>query len=523
MRARRQGAVIAGALVFLASFLAFLLGDMPYEAELLLELEHGVGAPAGAVQFQGGTPGADLSAELWGVRMVGHGDYLLGYPLFAERIYGVASADGRRVKLRCRGDTVALAVRACADVHAEALARGVQVRVLPRGAAPPGPVSPIHWPGLGIAFFVGCLGGALTAWLSAVFWPASRPRVAAATPRRASAQPKRAPPGGLPSSGPPHVVVLTAPPVGQQRRGPTAAPSPPASVPAPSSPTPVPTVTSSAPESAIAATAVVVEAAEYGAAQPGSSKRRSQPRGSTPSFESVPAPPLPEGPLVEAAPVPAGYAPHPRLVSGSASEAFVRLCRHIAWNAEAEPSVIGVTGFGDLGARPAMLAARIAWAIARSGKQRVLLIETDFEEPRLHRALGLDALPLQGFSQQLQARLGLTSAVPWKVQRCLPMLDVLVESRYRAHRATSAPQFERAIEVFRLHYDVVIGVMPRDGTKHGAAAFAHLADGIVALATAGVTFPEVRRNVARAFGDTQVLAVVEDSEDGENAVSLAPR
>jgi hypothetical protein len=33
----------------------------------------------------------------------------------------------------------------------------------------------------------------------------------------------------------------------------------------------------------------------------------------------------------------------------------------------------------------------------------------------------------------------------------------------------------------------------------------------------------VRRSVGRAFGDTQVLAVVEDREDGENAVSLAPR
>jgi Mrp family chromosome partitioning ATPase len=523
MRARRQGAVVAGALVFLGCFLGFVLGDLPCEGELLLELKRPAGATGEGVQFRGTAPGGDLSAELWGVRMVGHGDYLLGYPLFADRIYGLASADGRRIKLRCRGETPELAVAACSQVHAEAVARGAHIRVLPRGAAPAAPVSPIHWPGLGISLLIGCLGGVLTAWVSAIFWPLTRSLSASKTPRAVRSRPDRAARGAGLSSGPPPVVVFTAPPVGKDRHMATAAPAQPAPVASQGTPTPVPTVTSSAPEAAIAATAVALETAEAGKAPSNPSKGRSQPRVSMPSYESMPAPPLPEGPLVEATPAPGGYAPHPRVMSAGGDEAFQGLCKRIAWNAEAEPFVLGVIGFGDLGARPAMLAARIAWAVARPGKLRVLLIETDFEEPRLHRALSLDALPLQGFSQQLQARLGPASAVPWKVQRCLPMLDVLVESRFRAHRATSAPQFERAIEVFRLHYDVVIGVLPRDGTKQRGAAFAHLADGIVALATAGVTFPEVRRSVGRAFGDTQVLAVVEDREDGENAVSLAPR
>jgi Mrp family chromosome partitioning ATPase len=131
-------------------------------------------------------------------------------------------------------------------------------------------------------------------------------------------------------------------------------------------------------------------------------------------------------------------------------------------------------------ARPerAQVASALGLALAEAGA-RALLLEADFDNPELHRALSLSTPPSAGFSQQLMARRHAKQHEPWVVVRCSANLQVLAEGRFRSPGLVASKEFERALAELREQHHIVLIHAPALSRPDDLRPLGPLAQGLV--------------------------------------------
>lgn len=186
-------------------------------------------------------------------------------------------------------------------------------------------------------------------------------------------------------------------------------------------------------------------------------------------------------PLVHRNPVPAGWSLPAELMPFSTPELATTVSE--GWRSGC--IIVGVTSRFDLSRIKASVAASLAF---RSGDfvPRVLLMEGDFQDPKVHRTVRVEMPISGGLSQQLQVRLaqGARGRVvgadhAWEVMECHASVDVLAEGFIRSPGGILSQQYEECLNDLRNCYDLVIIDGPPTGTGSEAQAFADLVDGVV--------------------------------------------
>jgi Mrp family chromosome partitioning ATPase len=161
---------------------------------------------------------------------------------------------------------------------------------------------------------------------------------------------------------------------------------------------------------------------------------------------------------------------------------------------------LGIVVTGAFGESKAKVAAGLALALAKVGA-RVLLVEADFDQPRLHQVLGLDAPAGAGFSQQMITRLHdqQPQQRPWIMMRCSPNLQALVEGRFRSPGLLASRVFENAIVELRDQYHVVIMAGPATSTPGDLRALDGLAEAVVLVQSDGTAVIDFGPSSLRAL------------------------
>jgi len=192
---------------------------------------------------------------------------------------------------------------------------------------------------------------------------------------------------------------------------------------------------------------------------------------------------LPTPPLTHRNPVHAGWNLPPELMPFSTPE----LATTVAEGWHSGCLIVGVTSRYDLSRIKAGVAASLAFRLGEF-VPRVLLMEGDFQDPKVHRTVRVEMPIAGGLSQQLQQRLALGSrggaggAAPdhvWEVMECHATVDVLAEGFIRSPGGILSQQFEECLNDLRNCYDLVIIDGPPTSTGSEAQAFADLVDGVV--------------------------------------------
>ncbi|HEU5076701.1 MAG TPA: hypothetical protein VFU02_21070 [Polyangiaceae bacterium] len=188
---------------------------------------------------------------------------------------------------------------------------------------------------------------------------------------------------------------------------------------------------------------------------------------------AAPPPPLP---LTRRHPVPAGWNLQPELMPFSTQELATTVSE--GWREGC--IVVGVTARYDLSRVKASVAASLAFRLGES-VPRVLLMEGDFQDPKVHRTVRVEMPIAGGLSQQLQLRLarGTAPDTVWEVMECHTTVDVLAEGFIRSPGGILSQQFEQCLNDLRNCYDLIIIDGPPTSTGSEAQAFADLVDGVV--------------------------------------------
>lgn len=186
--------------------------------------------------------------------------------------------------------------------------------------------------------------------------------------------------------------------------------------------------------------------------------------------------PLPARSLTRRHPVPNGWTLPPELVPFSTPELATTVSE--GWRAGC--IIVGVTSRYDLSRIKSSVAASLAFRLGEF-VPRVLLMEGDFQDPKVHRIARVEMPISGGLSQQLQLRLarGSSPDLAWEVMECHSTVDVLAEGVIRSPGGILSQQFEECLNDLRTCYDLVIMDGPPTGTGSEAQAFADLVDGVV--------------------------------------------
>jgi Mrp family chromosome partitioning ATPase len=163
--------------------------------------------------------------------------------------------------------------------------------------------------------------------------------------------------------------------------------------------------------------------------------------------------------------------------------------------------VIVVTSVGDSRRDKAHFAAELASCLAETGHARVLLVEADLGEPRLHDILGVALTGEEALARQLVAR-G-TRQAPWSLVRFKPSLCALLQDKPEPGELVLGEDFRDGIIALSDVHDFVIINGPPDETGLIARGFTAWADGAVIVAR-DHTSPAVVRAMA-SFGRKQFL------------------
>jgi Mrp family chromosome partitioning ATPase len=189
----------------------------------------------------------------------------------------------------------------------------------------------------------------------------------------------------------------------------------------------------------------------------------------------------------------------------SARAASFRVLRHRLAD-RGDPRVILLTSAKD-GDGKTTCALNLAWALAESGRNRVLLLEANTGRPALAGLLGF--LPPGCFLEQLlQHRADLARA--WTVATVgTHDLDVLaVHQNPEPHLPLHGPTVVAAIESLRRAYDYVVIDTSSIATGLDVPLLEDAADGIVIAARARQTRGHTLRAALDQAGNSRVLGVV---------------
>ncbi len=185
------------------------------------------------------------------------------------------------------------------------------------------------------------------------------------------------------------------------------------------------------------------------------------------------------GPMLRGAlerhPVSAGWQVNPQL----SQETCKAVCDALLMRAVDGCQVVGITSIAAFGREKSRAAACIATGLGLRSEPHVLLVEGDFQAPKVHRNLRVDMPMATGFSQQLQRRGAAHADQPWHVVNCLSHLDVLAEGIIRSPGAILSAHFERCIHDLRNRYDIILIDGPPTSNNAEGRAFADVVDGVV--------------------------------------------
>lgn len=213
------------------------------------------------------------------------------------------------------------------------------------------------------------------------------------------------------------------------------------------------------------------------------------------------APPPAEPWIVTVVKAGAGWHPKPELLPESRRE----LCDQVYPLAVEQCFVLAVSGVPEVAEGKSRLAAELALALAESGHPRILLMEGNFHQPNVHRAMRIDMPSQMGFSQQLHARIG-GGRERWTVVECQKSLHVLAEGLMRSPGLLLSKQFESCLVDLRTYYDVIVIDGPTTSLEVDCRALDSVADGLL-LASPAAGSSDLERSKA-LFSEKRFSAVV---------------
>jgi Mrp family chromosome partitioning ATPase len=163
------------------------------------------------------------------------------------------------------------------------------------------------------------------------------------------------------------------------------------------------------------------------------------------------------------------------------------------------------------------LALRLAVTLSEAERARVVLVEGNFERPRLATTLGLCLPARAGFSAQLYERMS-GHGMAWGVVRLLPSLSLLAEpGRHAAHpHAIHSTHFEAAIAALRRSYEYVVIDGPGVAGSGDANVIEAASDAVLLAVRAGRTKGAALSRATRQLGERRVLGVVLNDVDAPN-------
>lgn len=151
-------------------------------------------------------------------------------------------------------------------------------------------------------------------------------------------------------------------------------------------------------------------------------------------------------------PVPAGW----RVPAGLAPESRRPICEQLYPLALERSLALLVVGVPEASEQKSRTAVELALELAASGHPRVLLMEADLQNPRVHRLIGVDMPMGAGFSQQLRGRINGGSERRWTVVGCSGSLHVLAEGMMRTPGLLLSTQFAEGLRDLRSYYDFIV-------------------------------------------------------------------
>jgi Mrp family chromosome partitioning ATPase len=144
---------------------------------------------------------------------------------------------------------------------------------------------------------------------------------------------------------------------------------------------------------------------------------------------------------------------------------------------------VGVTSVPGLDEEKSEFAASLALALAHGGHARVLLVESDFDRPALHRLLELSMPAGKTFSRQLQTHMAGQTEDAYGVLRCTKSLHALLDGTEKNSGLILSRAFETCLRGLRAYYDFIVLDGPPGNREAECRAFDAVADGLIVVCT----------------------------------------
>ena len=192
-----------------------------------------------------------------------------------------------------------------------------------------------------------------------------------------------------------------------------------------------------------------------------------------------------------------------------AALAALRILRHRLEQRRGDASFVVSVMSPGRGEGKTTLAVRLAITLSEADRARVILVEGNFERPRLAAALGLRLPPAAGFSEQIHERMA-GRGVAWGVIRLGPSLSLLAEpGDVAAHpEAIHSTHFESALAALRRSYEYVVIDGPAVMGSGDANVLEGASDGVLLLVRTGATQGASLSRAMAQLGERRVLGVV---------------
>jgi Mrp family chromosome partitioning ATPase len=195
--------------------------------------------------------------------------------------------------------------------------------------------------------------------------------------------------------------------------------------------------------------------------------------------------------------------------------ASLRLLRHRLEQRRGDGSLVVSVMSPGAGEGKTTLAMRLAVTLSEAERARVILVEGNFERPRLAARLGLLLPPEAGFSTQIHERMR-GRGVAWGIVRLGPSLSLLAEPGEQAvhPEAIHSTHFEAALAALRRSYEYVVLDGPSVVGSGDANVLEGASDGVLLLVRAGITKGAALSRAAQQLGERRLLGVVLNDVSG---------
>jgi Mrp family chromosome partitioning ATPase len=194
--------------------------------------------------------------------------------------------------------------------------------------------------------------------------------------------------------------------------------------------------------------------------------------------------------------------------SPPAALAALRVLRHRLEQRRGDGSFVVSVMSPCRGEGKTTLALRLALTLSEADRARVILVEGNFERPRLAATLGVRLPDEAGLSTQINERRH-GRGVAWGVVRLGPSLSLLAEPEVTAFpEAIHSTHFEAALAALRRSYEYVVVDGPSVVGSGDANVLEGASDGVLMLVRAGATQGAALSRATQQLGDRRVIGVV---------------